>query len=85
MSPWSAGVGQGGSGDHVRTSGDLLRWTQSCPRTGGALSRPVQATTETQGAQACNLSTKPTDDRQRLNTMQRLRTALLCIVLPGRR
>jgi hypothetical protein len=37
MSPWSAGIGQRRFGVHVRTSGDLLRWTQSCPRTGGAL------------------------------------------------
>src|SRR5262245_37319860 len=33
--PLASGIG--GSANHVRTSGDLFRWTQSCPRTGGVL------------------------------------------------
>ena len=37
MSPWSAGIGQGGSAIASERLIDLLRWTQSCPRTGGAL------------------------------------------------
>jgi len=37
MSPWSADIGQRRFGYQVRTSRDLLRWTQSCPRTGGVL------------------------------------------------
>ena len=37
MSPWSAGVGQRRFGYRVRTSVDLVRWTRSCPRTGGVL------------------------------------------------
>src|SRR5687768_12418847 len=36
-SPLSAGVGQRRFGNHVRTPRELIRWTQSCPRTGGAL------------------------------------------------
>src|SRR5262245_56476251 len=51
MSPWSAGVGQGGSAINVRTSGKLLRWTQSCPRTGGALHARYQTNTERRAAQ----------------------------------
>ncbi|HZM90938.1 MAG TPA: hypothetical protein VFF31_30740, partial [Blastocatellia bacterium] len=51
MSPWSAGVGQRRFGDHVRTSGDLLRWTRSYPRTGGALHAQKQTTTERQRLQ----------------------------------
>ena len=56
MSPWSAGVGQRRFGDHVRTFNDLLRWTQSCPRTGGVLYAEAQSTIERLDIQDASLS-----------------------------
>src|SRR3982751_5173917 len=45
-SPWSAGAGQRRFGDHIRTSHNLVRWTRSCPRTGGVLHAWLKRNTE---------------------------------------
>src|SRR4051812_887556 len=45
-SPWSAGAGQRRFGDHIRTSHNLVRWTRSCPRTGGVLHARLKRSTE---------------------------------------
>src|SRR5262245_32217152 len=50
MSPGSASVGQRRFGN-VRTFRKLLRWTQSCPRTGGALHARLKPIIERRGAQ----------------------------------
>ena len=50
-------------GYHVRTSGNLLRWTQSCPRTGGALHARPQVAPGRGGAQDGSIPCEPLNVR----------------------